>query len=188
VTEVAPAAAAAKVVRAGIPMWAKALVAASIGLMGIGIATPIAIPSRPPPATTSAPSGNSGGEGVTGLVQGGQPGQPAPVESRPSGIVAWSPTIFALGFSFFVGFAMACALRMFLRLALVGFGFFFMLMFGLQYAGLIEVKWAAMETKYDTLAAHLNEDAHSATDYITAYLPSAASASAGLVAGFWRRR
>lgn len=186
---VTPAVASAAV-RTAVPMWAKALVTVSIGLMGIGVVTPLAVPSHEVPPTISGPSGNLGSSGVTGLVDGGQPqpGQPAPEESKPSGLVAWSPTVFALGFSFFVGFAMAYALRMFLKFALIGFGFFFMFMFGLQYAGLIEVKWAAMEDKYDKITADLNEKAHSATDYVTAYLPSAASASAGLVAGFWRRR
>lgn len=192
-TDPAPAAAAAsKLVRAGVPMWAKALVASSIALMGVGLATPLVVPHHDTAPTSTAPSGNGANiPGVTGFTDGSNP-QPAPAENpaqaKPTGIAAWSPTIFALGFSFFVGFAMAYALRMFLRLALIGAGFFFMLMFGLQYAGLVEVKWAAMESRYDSLTSHLNEDAHSVTDYITAYLPSAASASAGLIAGFWRRK
>jgi uncharacterized membrane protein (Fun14 family) len=184
-----PPAVAAKVARAGVPMWVKALVVASVGLMGVGLATPLLMPHpEPPPAAPGSTGPGLGNSGVTGFTEGPQPppGPTAPAEE--SKVVAWSPTIFALGFSFFVGFAMAYALRMFLRLALVGVGFFFLLMFGLQYAGLIEVKWSAMEAKYDSLTANLDEKAHSATDYMTAYLPSAASASAGLVAGFWRRR
>ena len=111
-----------------------------------------------------------------------------PEEPQPGMMRSWSPKVFALGFSFFVGFAVAFALRWFLRLALVGIGFFFLMMFGLQYAGLVEVKWAVMEEKYDRITAGIDERANSAVDYMGTYLPSAVSASAGVFAGFWRRR
>jgi uncharacterized membrane protein (Fun14 family) len=171
----------------GVAMWVKALVVASVALMGIGVATPLVAPKAEAPAktTTGAPAG---GSGVTGLVEDGQTPPATEKDAEPGALTSWSPKIFALGFSFFVGFAVAYALRWFLRLALVGIGFFFLLMFGLQYAGLIEVKWAVMEEKYNRITTRFDEKANSAVDYMGTYLPSAASASAGAFAGFWRRR
>ncbi len=178
----------------GLPMWALVLVGVSIVLMVAGLALPFVARGNSAPAATGA-GGASNIPGVTGFTGGTGPGGMENVgdsgpsgEPRPAtGAVAWGPSVFRMGFSFFVGFAIAFALRSFMKLALVALGFFFLALFGLQYAGLLEVKWGAMSERYDELTQNLETRAKGAWTSMSVLLPSAASASAGLLAGFWRR-
>ena len=98
----------------------------------------------------------------------------------------WSPAVFRMGFSFFVGFAVAFALRSFIRFSLVTFGFFFLMLFGLQYAGFIDVNWTAIGDKYDSTRDFLGEQFASIKSFMTGMLPSGVAASAGLLTGFRR--
>ncbi len=176
--------------RKGLPLWGKALAAVSVVLMlaGVGVRFVGGETERTPaPARTS---GTGDTPGVTGLAAGGMEdvgdSGPSAQPEPESGIGAWGPSVFRIGFSAFVGFAVAYALRSFLKFALIALGFFFLALFGLQYAGLIEVKWAAMGERYDELSETLGSSARSAWDSMAVLLPSAASATAGLIAGFWR--
>lgn len=178
----------------GLPMWAKLLAGVSIVLMIAGVALPFV--ARGSSATaTSGGTGASNIPGVTGFTGGtGSGGMENVGDSGPSGeprpatgAAAWGPSVFRMGFSFFVGFSIAFALRSFMKLALVALGFFFLALFGLQYAGLLEVKWGAMSERYDELTQSLETRAQSAWTSMSVLLPSAAAASAGLFAGFWRR-
>jgi len=100
----------------------------------------------------------------------------------------WSPTIFRLGFSFFVGFAIAYALRSFMKISLITIGVVLLGLFGLQYAGIVDVNWQAMEAHYDTAAEWLGNQTQSFTAFVQGYLPSAGMAGFGFVTGFRRRR
>jgi len=126
----------------------------------------------------------------------GSTGEPATTpEGEPAGDLAvdetiddpWSPAIFRMGFSFFVGFAMAFALRTFAKVTLFSAGIFFLLLFGLQYAGLVEVKWTAMADRYDTIQAWLRAQLGGFQAFVTGYLPSAGAGLAGLGLGFMRK-
>jgi uncharacterized membrane protein (Fun14 family) len=99
----------------------------------------------------------------------------------------WSPVLFKTGFSFFIAFTIGFALRSFLRIALVAVGLLALAVFGLQYAGLLNVDWAAMSERWDGLLAWLGPQVSSFQAFITGQLPSAATATAGLYAG-WRSR
>ena len=92
--------------------------------------------------------------------------------------------MFRLGFSFFVGFALAFAFRRFVRVSLVGIGVLFFLMFGLSYLGLIEVRWDAASGVFDRLGGWLSEQFSGFRAFVTGHLPSAASAGAGMVVGY----
>lgn len=176
--------------RARIPLWVKVLVGVSVLLMVVGVALPLVMPVPEP-----APAATRTDETAHGLAQGfaASPsngnGDAAADDSaaEPDGLAAWSPAIFRMGFSFFVGFAIAFALRSFLKLAVVALGFFFLALFGLQYAGLIEVHWSLMEERYHTLTDGLDEKVKAGSSVMFAYLPSAAAATAGLALGFIRR-
>ncbi|MFM9994692.1 MAG: FUN14 domain-containing protein [Phycisphaerales bacterium] len=171
----------------GLPAWAKVLVVIAVVLMAAGVAIPLVAGG----ASDAAPRGGAAGggdfSGVTGLSAGGADGGGEPASAPPSGAASWGPAVFRLGFSAFVGFAIGYALRSFVKLALVALGFFFLALFGLQYAGLIEVRWAAMSERYDELSRSIGSGAKGAWSSMSILLPSAASATAGLVAGFWRR-
>ena len=157
-----------------MPLWVKAMLAGSVVCMTAGVVLPLVMHTPPaPPAGMSAMTNS--------LASGGSPAESS------GGAAFWSPAVFKLGFSFFVGFSVAYALRSFLKFALLSFGFMFLVLFGLQYAGLIEVKWALMERQYDGASTWLSEQTKSFTAFIAGALPSAGAATTGLVAGFRRK-
>jgi len=116
----------------------------------------------------------SGGDGTGGSAAGG------PAER------SWSPVVFRLGFSFFAGFCIAYALRAFLEMALLVIGLVMLGLFGLEYAGIVTVEWSLVEGHYASVRDWLAGQTESFTAFVKGSLPSAASAGAGLVAGFRR--
>lgn len=165
------------------PVWAKLLLVAAAVLMVAGLALPLVSGRSSPKHASSTPGAAGMVDSPTGTATGTDPvGGPA-ADSGPS----WGPAVFRMGFSFFVGFAVAYAIRSFIKAALVALGFFLIALFGLQYSGLVEVKWGFVHERYDEIAEGLSTGARSAWGAAVSYLPSAASATAGLLAGFWRR-
>ena len=102
------------------------------------------------------------------------------------GMVEWSAFLMKLGFSFLVGFSIGYALAGFLRLTLFLFGAILLLLFGLQYAGLIEVNWIGMEQLYDRFIEWLAPHIGSFRDFITSNLSSSGMAAIGLTIGIKR--
>lgn len=98
-----------------------------------------------------------------------------------------APLAFRMGFSFFVGFAVAFALRSVLTVAVTVIGFAFLVAFGLHYAGLIDVSWEAIAGRFETLQAWLWGQVESVRAFAKGVLPSATAATLGLFAG-WRRK
>lgn len=98
-----------------------------------------------------------------------------------------SPAVFRLGFSFLVGFAIAYALRTFVRISLVAAGLLVLALFGLQYFGVIDVNWTAMEGHFDRARDWLAANTRTFGDFVTGQLPSAGSAVAGFVVGVRKR-
>lgn len=181
-----------------IPLWQKALLAVSVVLMlGGGAAWAYAMVTRPAPAAPGdAGTPRPGGSAIQpdGLVQGFAPGAggggQSPAGAAPAGersIDLYSPAVFRLGFSFFAGFAMAYAVRQFVKMTVVVVGVVLLGLFGLQYAGLVKVDWGAIEGRYDSMAAFLRDQTASFTKFVSGYLPSATSAAAGAVVGFRRK-
>jgi uncharacterized membrane protein (Fun14 family) len=179
-----------------IPGWPRALLGVAIVLMaaglGLGAVTALggsgeeAIPQTPP----AAPRGAAVHPGlVGGLLPDDPPATTEPAGdatagSAPRGLEVWSPAIFRLGFSFFAGFCVAYALRSVLRLAIVFVGLVLLAIFGLQYAGLVDVNWARMGEGYESFVGWLGGQTESFQRFITGYLPSSASGVAGLAMGF----
>lgn len=143
---------------------------------GGGVTFPFPVPGLP---------GGAGGAGEPTATPEGEPAGEVAVQAAPDD--PWSPAIFRMGFSFFVGFAMAYALRSFAKVTLFSAGVFFLLLFGLQYAGLVEVKWTAMADRYDGIQAWLKAQVGGFQAFVTGYLPSAGAALAGLGLGFIRK-
>jgi len=134
----------------------------------------------------SAVDGHAGG-----LVQGLADNGDASARERPrareqSALSEWSPTIFRLGFGFVVGFAIAYALRAFLRLAILILGVILIGLFSLQYFGVVSVDWNAMSGGYDTVMDWLHVQFASMKSFVQGALPSTASAAAGFFFGFRR--
>ncbi len=122
-----------------------------------------------------------------GAVPGDGDDVPA-ADADPGPLETWSPTIFRLGFSFFVGFAIAFAVRSFLKVAVLIAGVILIVLFALQYFGAIDVNWALMESWFTNAGGWVKAQASSVQEFVTGYLPSGASALAGLTMGFRRGR
>ena len=173
--------------RYAIPASAVVLLVLAVGFMAAGIAIPTlrrapASPGGPAPSSHAAAGVSSFAEPGTGAPPAAEPAaEPAPPESL------LSPALFRLGFSFFVGFAIAYALRSFFAFAIIAVGFFLLAMFGLQYAGIVDVHWGALAQRYDSFAAWLAAQTKSFPAFIGGSLPSAGAASVGLLTGFRRR-
>ncbi len=88
-----------------------------------------------------------------------------------------------LGFSFMVGLAIGYALKVAFKVALVVGGLLLILLFSLQYSGMIEVNWAGMETSYDSFVDWLVAYGGVLKNFIADNLSSAASFTAGLLLG-----
>ena len=154
--------------------WKKALLVVSVLMMGTGVAVPMMRGDRGAPArevatgprTTSTPAvpGGDAGSGLArSLVDSGTASSTAP-EPEPeaeqeiaAGDDVWSALLFKLGFSFFVGFALGYAVRTFFKYTIVGIGMMLFMLFGLEYAGLIEVHWAAFEGRFDSITGWLQQ-------------------------------
>jgi uncharacterized membrane protein (Fun14 family) len=165
----------------------------SVLLMAAGLALPLALAPRDTGGDNTAavvdPSLLAPGFAATEGPAGAPSESPVPAGegTTADGLRDWSPTIFRLGFSFFVGFAIGYAVRTFVKVSVLAIGAMLLLLFGLQYAGIIEVRWTVMEGHYDSIVAWLQGQTASFGDFITGYLPSTASAAFGLVVGFRKR-
>jgi uncharacterized membrane protein (Fun14 family) len=96
----------------------------------------------------------------------------------------WPGALFRLGFGFFAGFAIGYATRAFLRITILAVGLLLLGLFGLQYAGLINVEWAAMETVFNHVVNWLRTNTADFRNSITGQLPSTAAGLGGLLVGF----
>lgn len=192
---------------AGIAGWQRVAAILSVLVMAGGLALGVVAggDAASAPSTQTAAGTAAGGEagGASGIVSGLAPGDDplgggvggdddATEEADGDGAIAaaddpWSPAVFRMGFSFFVGFAIAFALRAFVKLSLISLGMFFLALFGLQYAGFIEVNWAAIGDRYESVRDWLAVELDSFRAFATGYLPSAGMALAGLATGFRRR-
>jgi uncharacterized membrane protein (Fun14 family) len=185
-----------------IPMWKKALLVASVILMvaGLGlkgyamirgddVTTGMKAPSKVNSDDTTALNpdlapGFAGGEPVLDLP--GTSPSPSSTTEDPSGLDAFSPAMFRMGFGFFVGFCIAFAMRTFMKISLLGIGLMLLALVGLQYAGVIDVNWGAMESHYDRFAGWIGGQTDSFQKFVTGYLPSSAAGVFGMVLGFRR--
>lgn len=173
--------------------WQKVLLVLSVVLMVIGGALQVTAwvsgGQQTDAATPSSP-GSGGSSLVSGLTTdtgAGAGDDDADVEPDPTGLELYSPMIFRMGFSFFVGFAIAYALRQFVKISIIAIGILLLALFGLQYAGVIDVNWQAMNDHYDSIMAFLGSQTETFTTFVTGYLPSGASALAGMAIGFKRK-
>ncbi|MBX3410247.1 MAG: FUN14 domain-containing protein [Phycisphaeraceae bacterium] len=156
---------------AGTPLWAKLLVTLSVALMIGGLVLPVLSGAEPrgPVVGVSALSADNG---------------PTPQEAE---YPVWHSAMFRMGFSCFVGFVVAFTLRVFLKIAVLAAGFMALLLFGLQHAGLVEVKWNLIAERYDTVWAWGSGQVESVTAFVNGALPSAGAAAVGMFAGLRRR-
>ena len=78
---------------------------------------------------------------------------------------------------------MGFALKVAFKVAIVVAGLMLLGVFGLQYAGLVDVNWSGVEAHYDTWADWLGVRGAAFLDFVGANLSSGASFLAGLALG-----
>jgi uncharacterized membrane protein (Fun14 family) len=168
-----------------MPTWAILGLGLAVLIMIAGLAAAL-LPDR------AAPNAAPNGATTAGALASGF----APVEGRegaasqgPTGSQwsAWGAPTFRLGFSFVVAYLAAYAVRVVFKTALLGAGFAVLMLTGLQAAGIIDVHWAVLESKGGSAASWFAEQTASVQALLTGYLPSAAAASAGFIAGLRTR-
>lgn len=177
--------------RRGLAPWQVVAVVVSVvialaggGLMVYQASTGDDGPSatQPAPSTGHAPSGF------------------APIEPPPEGetvaeersetdrvIDSASGAVFRLGFGFFAGFAIGYAMRTFVKITLVIIGVALLGLFGLQYAGLVEVDWERISGGFESFGSWATAQTKGFANFITGYLPSATAGLAGAFVGFRRK-
>lgn len=99
----------------------------------------------------------------------------------------WVALAAYMGFSFFVGFAIGFAVRTFLKIMFFVVGTLLLVLFVLQYNGMIHVNWDSFEGSYNSLIAWISPHLGGLKNFITANLSSAAMAGTGLFLGLRRR-
>lgn len=170
---------AAAIALAGAAMW-------SIGAVTGGGESP---PAAPAGELERSPASGFGPQGFTDDWTAGNVGdEPAASEPERTPLEVYSPTVFRLGFGFFVGFAIAYALRAALKIVLIVSGVVLLLLIGLQMGGLISVNWEALERIFDGASAWLGRQTESLAAFLRGYIPSGASAVAGFGVGMMRKR
>ena len=192
-----------------IALWKQSLVVLSLLMMvgSVGAQAYVAASgSGQHVASAERESPAGGGSEGSELTMGIMPGENEPLDGQGAGaggeggpedpgagglseeeIDVWSPAIFRMGFSFFAGFAIAYALRTFVRVSVISIGVFLLAMFGLQYAGFIEVNWTVIGDRYDSAAGWLSGQFDDFRTFVTGYLPSAAGGAGGMALGFMKR-
>ncbi|TGO03392.1 hypothetical protein PN36_06945 [Candidatus Thiomargarita nelsonii] len=100
----------------------------------------------------------------------------------------WSVLLTKVSFSFFVGFCLGYVFRIFMKIILILCGLVFLLLFGLEYADLVNVNWPNIEQYYDAFFVWLKPHASAFQEFIKGNLPSAGLATAGFLLGFGLKR
>ena len=144
-------------------------------------------------ATRTAQDTGALGHGLLEPPPGGQsffpestkvPRQEIP-DAQASGAASdWSPALMKGGLSFIVGFCIGYALRTFFRIGAVMMGLVLLAVFGLSYAGVVQVDWTAINGFFDRAVAGIKDQVGSVQTFVAGSLPSAGLAGAGLFTGF----
>lgn len=163
------------VVSKGLPTWKKSLIAVGLIVMLAGLVMRLAAPG-------AGKAGGAGALGVTSLVTGGT-GTDAQATPSPMRDV-WSPALFRFGLGFVLAFALGIALRSFFRVTLVFLALYALSLWGLQYAGVLQINWTLLESRSQEAGAWLSSQVRTFEAFIAGYLPSGGAAAAGLALGF----
>lgn len=133
-------------------------------------------------------SSGTGAPANTLVAGDGQPGSAgAAVVAADSGTKGWSPFFLKGGFSFLVAFTVGYAARVWLKIAALILGSFFLGVFLLSYMGVISVDWTTLETWWNAIVERVSAEGQDLKTFLTGSLPQAGMAAVGLVTGFKQR-
>ena len=135
-------------------------------------------------ARRSAPqSSPSSAAGATSLAA---PGSSAAAAAEPSRAEEYGPAVMKVGFGFLAGLAIGVFLRTSFKAALFVAGLFALALFGLDHFGLVDVRWDAFDSGFESLRAALGRQFESFTAFVQGELPGGSAALAGLASGLKR--
>lgn len=159
------------------------IVAVIVTFLGVGLWV-YAIATKPKIAPAS-------GGAASGMVSGFSSGDPLAASTPaappdPRLIDKASPAVARFGACFIAGFCVAYAFKKFIKITAIVAGIIFIAFFAMQKAGIIHMEWSWFESGIDRSVAWLKGEAGAMKDFIMGYLPSSASALAGMVIGFRR--
>lgn len=119
------------------------------------------------------------------VPQGQEPGE----ESSRSTVEVedWSPVMLRSGFGFFVGFALGFVLKTFFRISSFIGGAALLLLFGLSYAGWIEVRWEVMQEHWDAWAGRLGDELGEFKAFVAGSVPTLGLGGFGFFTGVRKR-
>jgi len=200
-----------KPARKPLPAWKKGLLAGAVVLMVIGGGLKAAAwmsgggtadRTVADGGGAAAGGGATGGDGASGLTvrsltssgstttfpasTGSASGADSASAAEGGGLNEWSPVIFRLGFGFFIGFCIGYALRVFFKISLTAIGVVVLAILALQYFGLVDVDWTAMEGRWDQFTAWSKEQMSGFVGFVKGQIPSIGAAGGGLYVGFRR--
>ncbi|MEO1128660.1 MAG: FUN14 domain-containing protein [Planctomycetota bacterium] len=170
----------------GLSWWQILLASAAVLAMAAGIALPMVLGGETVPEATATATGDVDASAFASGFAPSESGDTAAVEPEEQADRI-SPVAFRMGFSFFVGFAIGFALRAFVRLSLIGIGLFALLLFGMQYAGFVDINWGAIGDRYESGSEWFSAQFKSFSTFASGELPSAALAMGGLAVGLKRK-
>ena len=205
-----PAPSPARSAGLGLPHWKLGLlsVAFCVGVAGMAFHPEPSASRRHarivgnPPAPQSAAGSVTAGESLethkmseaqpaTGFadVSGSPTDEPGSADASPlrERLGDLSPLLTKLGFSFVVGFAVGYVLLFFVRAAALLAGLVLAALFGLQYAGVVQVNWPSIETNYESALGWLLPRFDALRTFLLENLSSSGSAALGMVSGLMRR-
>lgn len=170
-----------------IALWKKALVVLSLVLGCVGLAMGSS-GSEDSGARIASSDGSTlvqpNSLGIGTPVGGGGPSSGTEDSATKT---LWAPLFAKGGLSFFIAFCIGYALRTFLKGTMLVIGVVALAVFGLQKAGLVDnINWEKAQGYWDSLTANIGEQFESFKTFVSGSLPSAASGSVGLLAGFRR--
>ena len=99
----------------------------------------------------------------------------------------WTSLAARLGFSFVVGFSIGYVLLVLLRATAVLAGLVILVLFGLQYVGVLQINWQNIEISYDSTLLELLPRLENFRDFVTGNLSSSGMAVVGILTGLMRR-
>jgi uncharacterized membrane protein (Fun14 family) len=178
--------------REEFPLWKKVLLTVAGFLLVSGVALQafaLVRGDRPPEGgKVVSDKGTLIEVGGAGFVESpdrpGAPGEGA--GEKDSAFQEWSPALMKGGLSFFLGFCIGYAVRTFFRISAVVIGLVALAIFGLSYAGVLNVDWQSIQHGFDKVVAVVKDQATGFQSFITGSLPAAGLAAMGLFTGFKR--
>ena len=173
------------------PAWKSTslIVAVVITLAGLGMWAYAAAtrPAAPPPAAPAAhgtmPQGMVNGFSSGDVPQPGASQAPTTQAPEQRLIDKASPAVARFGGCFVAGFCVAYAFKKFIKVTAILVGVLLIALFALQKSGVIDMDWAWFQSGIERSVAWLQGEAGAMKDFIMGYLPSSASALAGMVVG-----